>query len=420
MIVSTQQADPPGHPGPEAAVHSGPAGWAPNQPVTLHQLTYLEENGEVVVGRTDIDSYGVFPPDGAALVRQLAAGMPPALAERWYAATYGEPVDMAEFLDTLGELQFLGDRDPAAARPVRWQRLGRWIFSPSAWACYVIVIAAAAAAMIARPRLAPFPGNIVFTHYVTLLALTLFVGQFPLILLHESFHMLAGRRLGLRTSLRVGRRLYFLVFETTMDGLVAVPRRRRYLPMLAGLLADLLVIAVLTLIAAATVRPDGSLPLAGAVCLAFAFTTALRFAWQFYLYLRTDIYYAAVTVLGCLDLQAAARRILANRVRKLLRRPPADESLLHPRDLVVGRWYSWLMLAGYVFSLTTLAVAIIPATWQILAITFERFIRGGQSWGHIADSAIFLVLNLAQIVIILVVVLRSRRRRGTSRAQPAA
>lgn len=177
---------------------------------------------------------------------------------------------------------------------------------------------------------------------------------------------------------------------------------------------------MLTLIAAATVRPDGSLPLAGAVCLAFAFTTALRFAWQFYLYLRTDIYYAAVTVLGCLDLQAAARRILANRVRKLLRRPPADESLLHPRDLVVGRWYSWLMLAGYVFSLTTLAVAIIPATWQILAITFERFIRGGQSWGHIADSAIFLVLNLAQIVIILVVVLRSRRRRGTSRAQPAA
>ena len=420
MIVSTQQADPPGQADPEAAAHSGPARWAPNQPVALHQLTYLEENGEVVVGRADIDSYGVFPPDGAALVRQLAAGMPPALAERWYSATYGEPVDMAEFLDTLSELQFLGDRDTAAARPVRWQRLGRWMFSPPAWACYGLVIAAAAGVMIARPQLAPYPGNVVFTHYVTPLVLTLFVGQFPLILLHESFHMLAGRRLGLRTSLRVGRRLYFLVFETTMDGLVAVPRRRRYLPMLSGLLADLLVIAVLTLIAAATVRPDGSLPLAGAVCLAFAFTTALRFAWQFYLYLRTDVYYAAVTVLGCLDLQAAARRILANRVRRLLRRAPADESLLHPRDLAVGRWYSWLMLAGYVFSLTTLAVAIIPVTWQILVITFERFIHGGQSWWHIADSAIFLVLNLAQIVIILVVVLRSRRRRGTSPAQPAA
>ena len=175
--------------------------------------------------------------------------------------------------------------------------------------------------MIARPRLAPHAGNLVFTHYVTVLVLTLFLGQFPLILLHESFHMLAGRRLGLRTSLRLGRRLYFLVFETIMDGLVAVPRRRRYLPMLSGLLADLLVIAVLTLIAAATMRPDGSVPLAGAVCLAFAFTTALRFAWQFYVYLRTDLYYAAVTVLGCQDLQAAARHILVNRFRWLLRLP---------------------------------------------------------------------------------------------------
>lgn len=410
MLVSTGQT---AKTGPEAgSTQAGSPELAFDQAVPLHALTYLEDNGEVVIGRPDIDSYGVFPPDGAALVRQLAAGMPPGQAGRWYADTYGEQVDMAEFLDTLGELQFLGAADPAAgAGPVAWQRLGRWMFSPVAWGCYVLVIAAAAAEMIARPRLAPHPANLFFTHYVTVLAVVVFAGQFPLILLHESFHMLAGRRLGLRTSLRIGRRLYFLVFETRMDGLVAVPRRRRYLPMLSGLLADALVISVLTLIAAATIRPDGSVPLGGAVCLAFAFTTALRFAWQFYVYLRTDLYYTAVTVLGCLDLHQAAQRILANRFRRLLRRPPADESLLHPRDVAVGRWYSWLMLAGYVFSLTTLAVAIIPLTWQVLVIVVGRFTHGGQSWGQLADSVVFLALNLAQIIVILIVVLRSRRHR---------
>jgi hypothetical protein len=416
MTTSTGEAGGAGQP-PEMSSQALAAGLALDQSLPLHPLTYLEENGEVVVGRPDIDSYGVFPLDGAALVGQLAAGLPPAEAARWYASTYGENVDLAAFLGTLAELQFIGEAPATAGRPLRWQRLGRWMFSPAAWACYVIVITAAAAEMIARPRLAPQPGNLIFTHYVTVLALAVFLGQFPLILLHESFHMLAGRRLGLRSSLRVGWRLYYLVFETTLDGLVAVPRRRRYLPMLAGMLLDLVVVAVLTLVAVATVRPDGSVPLAGRVCLAFAFMTVLRFAWQFYAYLRTDLYYVVVTVLGCLDLQPAARLILDNRIRRLLHRPLADESALHPRDRSAGRWYSWLMLAGYAFSLATLA-AVAPATWRILAITFDRFTRGGQSWGQVADSVVFLSLSLAQIIVVVTLALRSRAQRG--RASPTA
>lgn len=411
MIVSTEDADRASQVAPETLKQVGAGGVELDRPVTMHPLTFLEERGEVVVGRPDIDSYGVFPADGAALVGQLAAGVSPLQAARWYADTYGERVDIAEFISTLGELGFLGAPDPAANRSVHWQRLGQRMFSPGAWACYLVILGAAAAMMIARPRLTPHADNLVFTHYVAVLATVLFLGQFPLILLHESFHMLAARRLAVRTSLRVGRRLYFLVFETIMDGLVAVPRRQRYLPMLAGMLADLLVISVLTLIAAATMRPDGSMPLAGGVCLAFAFTTVLRLAWQFYAYLRTDLYYTAVTVLGCLDLQAASRRILANRFRKLLRRPPADESELHPRDRAVGRWYSWLMLAGCAFSLGTLAVAVIPVTWQLLAITFEQLARGGRSWGSVADAALFLALNFGQIIVVFAFALRSRQQR---------
>jgi hypothetical protein len=410
VIVGTAQDDPASRP-----AESRGAVLTSDGPLALHPLTYLEQDGEVVVGRADIDSYGVFPPDGADLLRQLSAGVPPAQAASWYADTYGEQVDIAEFLETLDELGFIGEPGTAAAGPVRWQRLGRWMFSPVAWACYVLVIAAAVAAMVAKPRLAPHPGNVIFTHYLTVLELVVFLGQFPFILLHEWFHMLAGRRLGLHSSLRIGRRLYFLVFETALDGLVAVPRRKRYLPMLAGMLADLLVIAVLTLIAAALIGPGGKLPLIGAVCLAQAFVTLLRFAWQFYVYLRTDLYCVTVTVLGCLDLDAAARRILANRFRRLLRRPAADESLLHPRDRAVGRWYSWLMLAGYAFSIVTLVVAIAPLGWRILGTAFARFAHGGQPWAHVADSVLFLALNLAQIAIVLILMLRSRRRRDQSR-----
>jgi hypothetical protein len=382
--------------------------------VSLHPLTYLDEGGEVVVGRSDIDSYGIFPPEGAALLRQLAAGMPASAAARWYASTYGEQVDIADFLGTLAELRFLvkdGEDAHIGAVPLRWQRLGRWAFSPVAWACYLSLLAGAIAAMAAFPRLIPHTGNLYFTRYLTVLALVLFLGQLPLMLLHEGFHMLAGRRLGLRSSMRLGRRLYYLIFETTMDGLVAVPRRQRYLPMLAGMLADLLVIAALTLVAYATMGRGGRVSLLGGACLALAFTTVLRFGWQFCFYLRTDLYYMAVTVLGCVDLQAAARLIIMNRLRLLLRRPLADQSGLHPRDLAVGRWYSWLIPAGYAFSLSILALGTIPPAVRLLAEAVSRLAHHGQPLGEIIDSAAFLGLNLIQLVIIVALITRLRLNR---------
>lgn len=387
----------------------------PSLPLRLHPLTYLEDNGEVVVGRADIDSYGLFPPDGAALVRQLAAGTPAGEAARWYAQTYDERVDIDDFLSVLEDLEFIVKAGEAASEPtaLRWQRLGRWAFSPAAWVGYIVLIGAAIASMSVHPRLVPRTGELFFTHYLTVLTLVLFLGQFPFLLLHESFHVLAGRRLGLRSTLRLGLRLYYPVFETTMDGLVAVPRRRRYLPMLAGMLADLLVAAALTLIAAATMQPDGSLPAGGRMCLALAFATLLRFSWQFYFYLRTDIYYAAVTALGCVDLQAAARIILRNRFRRLFRRPGASESALHPRDLAVGRWYSWLMAAGYTFSAAMLVLVVVPIAVRTFVLTASPLVHGGRSWYQIADSITFLSLNAVQVLLIAYVIMRSRRRPAT-------
>ena len=167
-------------------------------------------------------------------------------------------------------------------------------------------------ACLLDPRLIPDHQNVFFTDYLLLVELTVVVGQAPLILLHEGAHVLAGRRLGLRTRVRLGQRWYFLVFETVMDGLVSVPRRQRYLPIVAGVLTDIGVIAALTLVAAATRASDGEFSLLGGICLALAFTTLPRIAWQFYFFLQTDGYYLVSTVLGTVDLHGAARGLLRN------------------------------------------------------------------------------------------------------------
>jgi hypothetical protein len=396
-----------------------------DRPLAMHQLVYLADGDEVTIGRPDIDSYAVFPEDGAELVRRLAAGTSPEDAGRWYEDRYGEPVDLDHVLAALAELGFLADpagpdtdrtgspAEAAAPPPLRWCRLGRAVFSPAALTGYAVLIGWALLAMVGRSDLVPTYHKLFFTQYYSLIEASLMVAAVPLILLHESFHALAGRRLGLRSRLRISRRLYFLVAETALDGLVAVPRRKRYLPILAGMLIDLVVIAVLVITADLTRQPSGALSLPGRVCLAIAFTSVIRVSWQFLFYLRTDLYALVATVLGCVDLHTTARRMLANRVNRLLRRRHRllDETAWHPTDRRAARWYSWLILVGYSTSLATFLFALWPATYRLFWGAIRRF--AGQAHGsQLLDSTVFLTSNLVQVAVVVTLAIRERRSRA--------
>ncbi|MFI9271549.1 hypothetical protein ACIGXM_12650 [Kitasatospora sp. NPDC052896] len=118
-----------------AAVESGEArgAGAPERPLAFHQLTFLSEGDDVTVGRPDEGEFVVLPADGAALLRRLVEGQTCTQAAQWYLETYGEPVDVADFVADLGELGFLrgaDDPDTRQPAPVRWSRLGRAVFSP--------------------------------------------------------------------------------------------------------------------------------------------------------------------------------------------------------------------------------------------------------------------------------------------------
>jgi len=384
-------------------------------PLLFHRLTYLEDRGEVIVGRADIDSYGVFPPDGAALVRELAAGRAPAAAATWYAETYDERVDIEQFVSTLRDLQLVCDdaeQPVTAGADVRWQRLGRALFSPAAWAFYAALAAAAVLVCLRDPRLLPSPRNVFFTNYLLAVEISVFAGQLVLTAVHELFHVLAGRRLGVRSTVALSRRFYFVVLETNLDGLAIVPRSQRYLPILAGLLADFLAICALTVTAYLTRAPDGRITLVGGFCLALAFTTLPRMAWQFYLFMRTDIYVLICTVTGCNDLDACARDVIANTVNRLLGRRDRlrDESRWHPTDRRAARWYAPLIVIGYAAMLWLLVLVGLPITWRFLSTAVDRVLRGASATGPFWDSAVLLTLTVTQLAIALALAVRERHR----------
>ena len=381
--------------------------------LTFHPLTLVPEGPDVIVGRPDIDRYVVFPPDGAELLRQLQRGCVTIEAERWYQQQYGEPVDMADFLATLRDLEFIRrpeDETPVDGRTAvasAGQWLGRAVFSPIAWTCYVALCGYALLLLLRTPGLRPHHASLFWSPSLVLTQAGVMLGQLPCIFLHEAMHVLAGRRLGVRTRIGVGNRLHMLVFETHLDGLWGVPRSARYLPLLAGMLGDALCFAALTVLA--DVAGPAAFP--GNLLLALAYTTLLRVAWQFYLFLETDVYYVFATAFGCVNLHRTVREYLANRIRRLARRPARwDEQRWHPRDRRVVRWYAVLFVAGYTLTIGVVVLVAVPVVARVSAEIATRLATRSAFDPRFLDACLILAMNLTPVVIVAVMTLRRRLR----------
>jgi hypothetical protein len=374
----------------------------------FHPLTFVEEHDGITVGRPDAESYATLPEDGAALLRRLSEGMPVPEAADWYRTEFGEAIDMEDFVAALHELRFIREdgESPVVQGEVRFQRLGRAVFSPVAWAAYAALVAAALAVLAFMPALRPHADHVFFTSSLVAVQVVLTLSQVPAILLHESFHVLAGRRLGLPSRLSIGRRLYFLVVQTALDGLLSVPRRKRYLPFLAGMLADVLLFSLLTVVAALA-GPN----LVGRLGLAVAYMIVLRLAWQFYVFLRTDLYFVFTTMLGCTNLHEATTAHLRGKFAWLpgVRKSTSDDQDWSPRDRRVAPWFALVTVAGVAFLLGTLVVAIVPVVVGFVVRTWTALARGTSGGAGFWDSAVSVLLIVIQVVLLVVVSLRDRK-----------
>ncbi len=389
--------------------------------VCFHPLVFHTDGGGTTVGRLATGTFVQLPPDGAALLRRLVDGDPPSAAARWYLHTYGEPIDVPGFVADLVDLEFVLDDDAAPPdQPLRWSRLGCWVFSPWGLLAFVGLLIAWGVAMARSPVLVPTHEDVLFTPYMSVMAVTVLLVQVPLVLLHEAAHMLAGRRIGLPSRLSIGRRLHMLVFQTTMNGLVVVPRGKRILPIVAGVLCDLAMMAFLTLIAAGTRHPDGSLSLVGGVALATSYVTLLRILWQCYFFLRTDFYYLVTTVLGCIDLHDTTLQLMKNTVRRWFGRPARhDPRLWSPRDHAVARWYSVLTVLGVVGFVVVLVRGVLPIIWHVVSTVVGRLTgNGDHGTAGVLDSTVLLILALAELAAGGYLYMRERRQAADRAAPP--
>jgi len=322
---------------------------------------------------------GVFlavPPEAAVLLRLLASGQTVAEAGAAYAAQYGQPADIADFVESLTAAGFL-DAPPAA--PVGTRRYhfasipvgtARRLWSRPALAVCGALIGLGLLACASEPAIVPSPAALVFDPDHLGLSLVLIALALGAVFVHELAHLLAARAAGVPARLGIGTRLWELVAETDMTGIWLASRRQRCLAFVAGMLADLTLAALLALLLLAHQRAWLGLDL-NLVLLARAllFVQLTRLLWELYIFVPTDVYYVLATLTGCRNLMGDTQAWLLNWCWRLVRRPQRiDQSGVPARELRVVRIFAWVWLVGRGLAFASLFFITLPVLAAYLAM----------------------------------------------------
>jgi hypothetical protein len=392
--------------------------------VKVAALTVSYDGDMYVLGRPDLGSYVGVPEPGAVLITSLQAGCPLAEAITRASKVAGEPVDGDDFLRGLSEAGLLDDPAEAGGgstgrrgRQIRWieglsPSTVTWLFGRSAWALYSVSALAAATILLTRPELRPTWEDSWFLPDPAMSILAVAAISMVLSVVHEIWHWMAGRAIGVPAVFRVSYRGVYLVFETDLTQLVAMPRRRRYGPFLAGMAWDVTMLAA-ALNARLLAEFGLNLPplldrLLGVVVL----IQVLGITWQWVgIFLRSDGYAVLANLFGCHDLYRVSWLTVKDRLLRLTDTERTEFEAAGDHDRSVAGWFSVLYVAGMLVMVWIFAHIAVPSAIAITGWATANVASLAIGTRDFWESAAVLAYLLTQYGLPPVLAVRERRLR---------
>lgn len=383
----------------------------------VHDLSVVAQGGDFLVGDPARGRFVVLPEIGVRVIEMLRAGRSVGEVTHAAAEHAGTDVDVVDFAESLCALGFaeVGERLPepeTARRPPHWAGLvnGRPTLVVAALAVLGCVVA-----FVASPSLLPSADDMFFLDSPVRSVAALILVSYLLRGTHEACHWLAARAEGVPARVDIGRRLYLLVFETDLTGLWALPRRRRYWPLLIGMAFDAVVLAAV-LAARIAIGSDGSV--ADRLLAALVLIQVAAIVTQFFVFLRTDVYAVLAAATGCFDLWRVTRLTLRHRVGPARARQRAELDRAHPRDRAVARWFVWVYAAGMLLALWFFAVYFLPAVVHLIGWAGHAVASADPRRPAFWESLGFAVVLLSPYLLTVWVAARDALRRPASRRRP--
>jgi putative peptide zinc metalloprotease protein len=349
-------------------------------------LSIQKDDNSYLVGNADSGDFYQFPEVAVRVLDMLRLGDSAPAIRAQLLAEAGETFDVDGFVEQLTAIGFVHPvGHPPSPQPAALQdsrrifnvdpRFARAVFAWPMLCGYLAIMAYALGCAVLDPRLRLNPNAFYADANRTPLLLLILALSFVQVCLHESGHMLAAARHGVRSRYGIGNRLWMVVAESDLSGILALPKGQRYFPMLAGLLVDLLCAALLTLTLGTLLRAGAggfTIQLVQAVILQIF----IGVTWQFNIFVKTDVYFVLCNYFSHPDLDRDARRylrgLLYRATRGRLGDPPA---IAQPRGLQGLRVFAAIWLFGRIGSLFILFGMFLPTMAQYVQSAL-RLLRG--------------------------------------------
>jgi len=402
----------------------------PDTRVELHALALLIEDDEYVVGRVATDEFVALPKIGGRVIECLQAEQSATLQEiqAQLAVEYDADVDLIAFVRDLLDLDFVKTIDGypmSSSKEIRpslpWVQPHhvRWLFSRPAQGSYSALLVLALITLVTHNGLIPRYQDFFWSTATSIVIFGNTAIVLTNLMVHEFAHLVAARSLGVTAHISLGTRLQYLVIQTNVTGLWALPRRQRYRVYLAGIVWDTLVIAIAFLLLAYIPLPL----LARSLLHSLIFLNFLGILWQFHLYMRTDLYFVALNFFHCHNLFEDAVAYLRYSIkqfwlRSVCRGAPVDS--VNPLDLLEAHErYKVMVYAGLVTIGSS--VALVVFFLYELPLLLELFAQAGVSVSRgfmlsqplrLLDGSVTLLIEGGLQVLFFVTLLKKRKRQN--------
>jgi hypothetical protein len=387
-------------------------------------LTVVRDGAGYVLGSQYSPDFVAVPDIGGQVVRWLQDGTSLDECGRRAAELAGQPVDVAGFIDGLTQAGLLTADDltadgqtadgqtadgqaedghaaashAAASQSVppgiaAWKHAaGRVLFGPAGLAVQGLLAAVAVAAMIGLPRVRPAYADAVPAAVPLVSIAIIAVLGIALGLAHEFAHVLAAWAAGVPSRVSVSRRMVAVVFQTDLTRLWSVPRRSRIVPLLAGIVFDAAAVGVLVVL---EVTVPGVPPLAGHLIRAVVFLNVSAIAFQFLIFLRTDIYALFVLATGCKHLWDVKGAISRKTVGRATAGDLALLDAVTRREIFWARTFLCLYAPGVLVTTGYFVIFALPAVRKIIATSLRAVSADGLLSVTGAAGAIAFLLAVA-------------------------
>jgi hypothetical protein len=397
---------------------------------TIYQtipLSIQRDDDIFIVGNIALGDFYQFPEAAIHIMAPMRQGA--TIAEiRSILGEAAHDIDIDEFVATLLEIGFAHPRGyaPLVSREVlpieqEWlffqssQRLACLLFGRPALMAYVSLVGIAGWCMIRFPVARIDPGSFYIEHGFTATLLLLMALSSMTTGMHELGHLLAAARHGIPSRLSIGNRLWNIVAEADLSGILSLPKRQRYMPLAAGMLVDVVNIAILTIVVSLWARNDDSgflMQLLHALTLQISVTIV----WQFNIFLKTDVYFLLCTWFNHPNLDNDARAYLGSWQHRLTFGRYGAVSERSYRSLAMVRGFTFVWLAGRAMAVATLFGIFVPTMIRYGAKAFHMATTPGESLVSAIDIGLFVLLSSMLIGIGMVLWLRQRSATHFSRS----